>query len=338
MYSGGKALTMVGEELGMATAFYTREIEKMLMPLVVAGMTDKQLELAIADILIKHLEDLRQLTAGDQAARGVKFTGDSYKSAGALRTYRVANYIYYEQSLDIKYREAYARQLSENAKRETGIEIHPGAKIGSYFAIDHGIATVIGEQTIIGDHCTILNCVTLGASRVVDTRLKTEQRHPILGNNVIICAFARVYGGVKIGNNTTIGPFVTLTHDVPDNSDVRLIEQHQVVVGENADKEAPEIDEVFALDGSIIVKGKNLDVDTVEVISYYRDPIEVMASTDILENSDHSILFKINCPLRMPRQFKSDFGLRLHSRNDTVMYVPYCRFIKQICEARNDFC
>src|SRR5699024_8513630 len=106
-----------------------------------------------------------------------------------------------------------ASEIAFRAKVETGIEIHPGAKIGRRCFIDHGIGVVIGETSVIGDDVMMYHGVTLGA--VVNEKVK---RHPTLGNNVLLGAGAVILGNINIGNNVKIGANAVVLNDVPDNS------------------------------------------------------------------------------------------------------------------------
>ncbi len=104
-----------------------------------------------------------------------------------------------------------ARVISEEARRTTGIEIHPGAEIGDYLFIDHGMGIVIGETTIIKDRVTMYHGVTLGG---VSTELGSK-RHPTIGNDVIIGAGATVLGNITIGDGAQIGAGAVVLKDVP---------------------------------------------------------------------------------------------------------------------------
>ena len=99
--------------------------------------------------------------------------------------------------------------------RKTGIEIHPGAKIGKGFFIDHGNGVIIGETAIIGDNVTLYQGVTLGG-----TGKEQGKRHPTVGNNVMISAGAKVLGSFKIGDNSKIGAGSVVLEEVPPNSTV----------------------------------------------------------------------------------------------------------------------
>lgn len=132
-----------------------------------------------------------------------------YPSFTAILKYRKAHKLYEKKHY---YR---ARRISQKTARKTGIEIHPGAKIGEGFFIDHGHGVVIGETAIIGDNVTLYQGVTLGG-----TGKEQGKRHPTVGNNVMIGAGAKVLGSVTIGNNCKIGAGSVVLKDIPDNSTV----------------------------------------------------------------------------------------------------------------------
>ena len=132
-----------------------------------------------------------------------------YPSFTAILKYRKAHRLYEKKHY---YR---ARRISQKTARKTGIEIHPGARIGEGFFIDHGHGVVIGETAIIGDNVTLYQGVTLGG-----TGKEQGKRHPTVGNNVMIGAGAKVLGSVTIGNNCKIGAGSVVLKDIPDNSTV----------------------------------------------------------------------------------------------------------------------
>ena len=106
-----------------------------------------------------------------------------------------------------------ARLLSKRARRLTGIEIHPGAKIGKGLFIDHGMGVVIGETAIVGNNVTMYHGTTLGG-----TTLDPIKRHPTIGDNVVIGAGAKVLGNITIGNNSKIGANAVVKHSVPEGT------------------------------------------------------------------------------------------------------------------------
>ena len=105
------------------------------------------------------------------------------------------------------------RMLSHLGRFLTGIEIHPGARVGRYLFIDHGMGVVIGETSEIGENVTLLQGVTLGG-----TSLKREKRHPTLGNNVVVGAGAKIIGAFTIGDNSRIGAGSVVVREVPPNA------------------------------------------------------------------------------------------------------------------------
>ena len=106
-----------------------------------------------------------------------------------------------------------ARLVSQTARHFTGIEIHPGAKIGKGLLIDHGMGVVIGETAEIGDNCTIYQGVTLGG-----TGKDIGKRHPTLGDNVMVGAGAKILGPVTVGSGSKVAANAVVLHAVPENS------------------------------------------------------------------------------------------------------------------------
>lgn len=114
-----------------------------------------------------------------------------------------------------------ARVISQIARFLTGVEIHPAAKIGSGFMIDHGAGVVIGETTQIGNNVTLYHDVTLGGTTVFDSKGKRcNKRHPTVGNDVIIGSGAQVLGPITIGNGSKIGSNAIVINDVAENTTV----------------------------------------------------------------------------------------------------------------------
>lgn len=146
----------------------------------------------------------------------------AFSSFNAIVGYRLANLIVYKYKNIID-----AKKISEYNKIKTGIEIHPSAKIGSRFIIDHGVGTVIGETCIIGNDCYILQKVILGSSQIA--RNIDKQRHPIIGNNVEIGGFVRIFGNIKIGDNVKISPHSIIFNDIPSNSSVIIKNNKQYI-------------------------------------------------------------------------------------------------------------
>ncbi len=142
----------------------------------------------------------------DPAARSSLEILLTYSGLHALLAYRLSHALYGKKCY------LSARIVSQLAKFFTGIEIHPGAKIGKGLFIDHGTGVVIGETTVIGDNCILYQGVTLGG-----TGKEKGKRHPTLGNNVIVGCGAKVLGPFTIGNNVKIAANSVVLHEIPDN-------------------------------------------------------------------------------------------------------------------------
>ena len=165
-------------------------------------------------------EDVAAAFEGDPAASGYEEIALSYPAIRALSVHRIAHELHLAQVPLIP------RIMSEYAHDRTGIDIHPGARIGKHFFIDHGTGVVIGETTVIGDRVRLYQGVTLGAkSFPVDEagRLRRGvKRHPTLEDNVTVYAGATILGGdTRIGHGTTVNGGVFLTQSVPPNHVVR---------------------------------------------------------------------------------------------------------------------
>jgi serine O-acetyltransferase len=177
-------------------------------------------EFAAALPAVRELLDNDVLAAyrGDPAARSVDEVLVCYPGLHAVIHHRLAH------RLHVLGVPLIARIVAELAHGDTGIDIHPGARIGSHFFIDHGTGVVIGETAIIGDNVRIYQAVTLGAKRFeadADGALhKGSPRHPIVEDDVVIYAGATVLGRITIGRGSSIGGNVWLTRSVPPGSHV----------------------------------------------------------------------------------------------------------------------
>ena len=154
--------------------------------------------------LVKY--DVKAIRERDPAARSDAEVLLLYSGIHALLAYRVAH------KLHEKKHYLGARAISQIARHYTGIEIHPGAKIGKGLVIDHGMGVVIGETAEIGDNCTIYQGVTLGG-----TGKDLGKRHPTLGNGVMVGAGAKVLGPFTIGDNSKIAANAVVLEEIPEN-------------------------------------------------------------------------------------------------------------------------
>jgi serine O-acetyltransferase len=162
--------------------------------------------------------DVRAAYDGDPSAKSLDEVLLSFPGVKAIIHHRLAHALY---RLDVP---IIARIVAEHSHSQTGIDIHPGAEIGSSFFIDHGTGVVIGETAVIGDRVRLYQAVTLGAKRFsVDDSgalVKGEPRHPIVEDDVVIYAGATILGRVTIGRGSTIGGNVWLTRSVPPGSNI----------------------------------------------------------------------------------------------------------------------
>ena len=154
-------------------------------------------------------EDIRCVFDRDPAARTTLEVLTTYAGVHALLLHRVSHALW---NVNLKW---LARFLAALTRWFTGVEIHPGARIGRRFFIDHGMGVVIGETAEIGDDCTLYHGVTLGG-----TTWQAGKRHPTLGNNVVIGAGAKVLGPITIGAGGRVGSNAVVVKDVPPGATV----------------------------------------------------------------------------------------------------------------------
>jgi serine O-acetyltransferase len=168
----------------------------------------------LGDIAETVRTDAEAIFEGDPAADSLDEVILGYPGCYAIGAYRVAHALH-EENVGM-----FARLITEHAHWLTGIDIHPGATIGSSFAIDHGTGVVIGETAVIGNHVRIYQGVTLGALKVSRTE-RDKKRHPTIEDNVIIYSGATILGGgTVVGSGTIIGGNVWLTRSVAPGSRV----------------------------------------------------------------------------------------------------------------------
>jgi len=153
----------------------------------------------------------------DPAAKSVVEILLCYPGFHAILSHRLAHKLY---RMDVP---LLPRVISQISRLLTGIEIHPGAKIGRRFFIDHGMGVVIGETTEIGDDVLLYQGVTLGG-----TGKEKGKRHPTVGNHVVIGTGAKVLGNIRIGDHVKIGAGSVVVHPVPDHSTVVGVPGHIV--------------------------------------------------------------------------------------------------------------
>ena len=189
----------------------------------------ERLTLEFIDALpeIKRLlyTDVQAMFDNDPAARNYGEVIFCYPVVNTMTHYRIAHKLH-ELNVPV-----IPRIITEQAHSKTGIDIHPGAQIGEYFAIDHGTGVVIGETSIIGNHVTLYQGVTLGAKSFKydeNGNMLNVPRHPVLEDYVTVYSNASILGRITIGHHSTIGGNIWLTHSVPPNS--RILQSKAVDV------------------------------------------------------------------------------------------------------------
>ena len=161
--------------------------------------------------MIDYLESIKKR---DPAAKSILSIILTYPGVKAVFFHQISNF-FYKAGFDLV-----ARIISQTIRFFTGIEIHPGAKIGKNLFIDHGMGVVIGETSEIGNNVTIYHAVTLGGSSpsVDSERQRHEKRHPTIGDDVVIGSGAQIIGPIKVGNKSRIASNAVVVKDVPDNA------------------------------------------------------------------------------------------------------------------------
>lgn len=192
----------------------------------------QRLTLEFIDTLpeIKRLlyTDVQAMFDNDPAAPNYGEVIFCYPVMNTMTHYRVAHKLH---QLHIP---VIPRIITELAHSKTGIDIHPGAQIGEYFAIDHGTGVVIGETCVIGNHVTLYQGVTLGAKSFKyddQGNMLNVPRHPVIEDYVTVYSNASILGRITIGHHSTIGGNIWLTHDVPPHS--RILQSKAVDVSFN---------------------------------------------------------------------------------------------------------
>jgi len=214
-----KEMFYTKEEIESRLVLLERDLKRLLIPLLKdtsLNLEDivKQFMQTLPDLHDKLWLDAEAITNGDPAAESVDEVILAYPGFSAIAIYRIAHEFYIMQV------PIFSRLVTEYAHQITGIDIHPGAQIGTSFAIDHGTGIVIGESAIIGKEVKMYQGVTLGALSV-DKKLAKSKRHPTIEDGVVIYAQAIILGGETIvGHHSVIGGNVWLTTSVPPFSSV----------------------------------------------------------------------------------------------------------------------
>jgi serine O-acetyltransferase len=163
-------------------------------------------------------DDVKSIQERDPAARTALEVVLCYSGLHAVWAYRLTHWLWNHHVRLL------ARWLSQVARLATGIEIHPGAQIGRRLLIDHGMAVVIGETSIVGDDVTLYQGVTLGG-----TGKEKGKRHPTVGNGVVVGAGAKLLGNIRIGDNCRVGAGSVVLRSVPHDSTVVGVPGHVIL-------------------------------------------------------------------------------------------------------------
>ncbi len=216
------------------------------------------------------LTDLRTIYERDPAARNWLEGLFCYPGLQALLFHRLAHWLYKNKLPFIP------RLISHISRFLTGIEIHPGAVIGTGVFIDHGMGVVIGETAIVGDYALIYQGVTLGG-----TGKETGKRHPTVGSHVIVGAGAKVLGNITIGDRVRIGAGSVVLRDVP--SDTTVVGIPGRVIRENNSTT------------DILAHGKIRDVEAEVIRALFERVKALEKQLEQLENPSHHLLSSSDC-------------------------------------------
>lgn len=206
------------------------------------------------------LEDIRTVFAKDPAARSTLEVIFCYPGLHAIWLHRIAHFLWTHRLRFL------GRFLSHISRGLTGIEIHPGAKIGRRFFIDHGMGVVIGETSEVGDDVLMYQGVVLGG-----TSLEKKKRHPTIGNNVVIGTGATILGAIEIGDGAMIGSGSVVVKPVPPNATVvgvpgRVVEAREPKVRPLIDLEHGRLPDPVAEAVNILLKKQDKLAERIKVL------------------------------------------------------------------------
>lgn len=264
--------------------------------------------------------DLFALVRRDPASHGSwEYVLASYACFRAVLAYRVAHAVLTADDGDPRRLLIVARQISEDAKVRTGVEIHPAATIGPRFVVDHGFGTVVGEDVVIGADCYLLQGIVLGALGIADNA--TGRRHPRLGDRVQVGGFARVLGPVCVGDGAVIGSHALVRADVPPGAQVVVLHQYQMTIG----ADPVSIDGVEALgDSRFRLHGNDLDRPGLDV-QLLGPTHRPLAPDDwsVLQSTAHCLTVQIS---PRARGLGSVAHIRLrHAGSEVTVGIPLAR-------------
>jgi serine O-acetyltransferase len=218
------------------------------------------------------LSDARSIAAKDPAAKSTLEVFLLYPGFHALIFHRIAHWLFKRKLFFL------ARSISQFSRFVTGVEIHPGAKIGRGLFLDHGMGIVIGETAEIGDNCTIYHGVTLGG-----TGKEKGKRHPTIGNNVLIGAGANLLGPITVGDNAMIGAGSVVLSSVDADTTVTGTKARAVKQGGRKLAPSVELDHVHVADPfSQELCKLQVRIERMEEMLRKANPDEVLADQDTI--------------------------------------------------------
>ena len=274
-------------------------------------------------------EDVLHFANTDPASQGDPLVVlDAYSSFGAVLHYRLANAILKgDGHSDLRGR--VARWIADRGKVISGVDIHPAAKIGRRFVLDHAIGTVVGETCEIGDDCYILGGVVLGSRGISGNTM--GKRHPTLGNGVQIGAYARVLGPVTIGNHTFVASHCVVTTDIPPRSKVTIVNQVQVEQMRGRNRQGRlRIFGACAIDGNLMVMGSGFHSPNVDVLDEQYRPCTGVAAHASLLNTN-TLLIKLYLSDFVSDQSSKRFHVKINDGDAEVVLnkqaLPQIRWV-----------
>ncbi len=291
------------------------------------GLTSSDIEGILARAQPLILSDLGAYLSRDPATGGEEdIVIGRYNGFKALVIYRIAHQLHRladapgvakAQAVAIK---GQARELSQTALVQTGVDINPGAEIGQRCVIDHSHGVVIGETVVAGDEFYCVQGVILGADGIADN--VSGRRHPKIGNKVQMGAFSSVNGPVEIGDNVLIGPHIRVHRSIPSDSKIfkrqELIIQRGGMAGSKIEVHGIEV--IRASAGELRVFGANLDGLDVAVIYVPTGEPHWALSLFVLSRSPTEIVLRL--------VMKADFdansvGLKVERDSDWVLFFGH---------------
>jgi serine O-acetyltransferase len=300
-----------------------RLLDDYAPPLSVALSAEQRADI-LANAQDQAVADLAGLLRRDPAARqSSEYVLGAYKSFRAVLLHRLAHQLVLQSLRETSPRPladalahadqplppadpghfltVVARQLSERAKMECRVDIHPAARIGCPFVVDHGAGTVIGETVCVGEDCYFLQDVVLGTANIREHA--AYNRHPKIGDDVIIAGSVRVYGNIKIGSGARIHGLAVVTHDIPPNAHVQVQTFLQIVDPRHRSSD-PAMPVLLAVlpgpDGALTLYGRNLDRAAISLVNQNLQTLHPLSGhLTVLFQSDSEIRARIQSPLEI---------------------------------------